>query len=810
MFAVASIVLCVLCHFAVLVEAQGGPSPCGPEPYNACALKMECIESEGWVVTEAEPAGTPCSATYAGPITGTCVVAGHGRYVTATCSGPLPTYAINVTVSGLTGGTLVLLDNGDSQLSIIRDGGYAFAAQVADFSAYNVTVRNPQPAGQICTPRNASGTVNGSNVNVTVTCEPVTPPGDVITYHFDSLRTGWNQNETTLTPTNVKANTGNAHCLRGTRCDLFGLLKAVPLDEQVDAQPLVVRGQTITGQGDHDVVYVATENNSIYAIDASTGTTLLSQLQLGLGTLGPPVPSFYLPGACGNNGFVVGINSTPVIDLATSTLYVITYNVDPQKGPTYYLHALDLAGLTEKSNSPRAISAAAASADGTPISFDAAVQRQRPALLEASGNIYAGFGSFCDQPANQSRGWLLGWNASSLQPLAASQLNDRLDTDPGNYFLSSIWMSGWGPAADGAGNIFFVTGNSDKYENTYGPPNNIQESVVQMSPDLGTIEGIFTPYGPQNLDSGDTDFGSGGVLLLPDQSGQTPHLALAAGKDGNMYLLNRDNLGGLSTTPASSNLGLAKNVDGSIGEANVDGCWCGESYFVGSDGVGRVVSSGGNWKTGASILTVWRIQTSPTASLIQEAQKILPGQSVHDAGFFTTVSSNATSSSIIWAVQRPTTTERHTMLYAFDPTNMTAPILDMAAGSWNSPGANPNIVPVVSNGKVYVASYKQLAIFGVGANGTTQLNPPSAPQPNWRAIYGKIVKVDGALVSIELRSGKVAKIDITRAASRHRSAPVVPGRSIGVLGMFNERTGVIQAQRTISVEDSSASWPADR
>src|SRR5208282_1746813 len=253
---------------------------------------------------------------------------------------------------------------------------------------------------------------------------PALGQASVTTYHYDTYRTGWNQNESLLTPANVGMAT-------------FGLLETVKLDDQVDAQPLVMPGVQITAgsyQGTHDVVYVVTENNTVYAIDVHSGTVLLNP------NFGTPVP---YPLGCGNNGPNVGINSTPVIDPDSNTLYVIVYT-QVNGGQAYTLHALDLGSLTDKVT-PQPVSASHMLTNGMTFNFNAKYQRQRPALLLANGSIYAGFGSFCDFSANLSRGWLLGWTAGSLTPFPSNQLNDQQATNGNSFFLSSIWMSGYGP-----------------------------------------------------------------------------------------------------------------------------------------------------------------------------------------------------------------------------------------------------------------------------------------------------------------------------------------------------------------------------
>lgn len=501
----------------------------------------------------------------------------------------------------------------------------------------------------------------------------------VTTYHYDNNRTGWNPNESVLTPANVNKAS-------------FGLLHSVPLDDQVDAQPLVVPGVIITAgqyQGTtHDVVYVATEGNTVYAIDVHTGTILLNP------NFGKPVS---LPLGCTNNGPNVGINSTPVIDPASSTLYVMIYTQDDSKTRNYRLHALDLGNLTDKV-SPQLVTASHTLTSGTTYNFNATYQRQRPGLLLSNGSIYAGFGSFCDIGGNISRGWLLGWTAGTLAPFPSNQLLDLQATDAGSFFLSSIWMSGYGPAADDQGNILFVTGNSDP--NTYDGVTNIQESVVKISPTLTTVLDLFTPSNQVSLDQGDVDFGSGGLLVLPDQPGSTPHLAAAAGKDGNLYFMNEDHLGGYS--PNKNNV---------LGTYQIGGCWCGQSYFREADGTGRVVTSGG------TVVRLYQVQTAPRPALVLlKASAVNVGS--QSPGFFTTISSNGTSNPIIWAVSRPVAFFLKSPLYlqAFNPeagkTTMKK-LYSKVAGYWPNLGGNSNVVPVVANGEVFVASNKVLEIFGL-------------------------------------------------------------------------------------------------
>jgi hypothetical protein len=500
----------------------------------------------------------------------------------------------------------------------------------------------------------------------------------VTTYHGDNYRTGWNNTETTLTPSNVNA-------------AQFGVLASAAVDDQVDAQPLVVPNVTITAgnfQGVHNVVYIVTGNDTVYAIDAIAGTILLSN------HLGSPVKE---PLGCNNNGPNVGITSTPVIDTKSNTIYLIAYTQD-STGPAYRLHALNLGNLTD-TVTPTVVTASHTLTDGSTFAFNAKYQRQRPALLEANGNIYAGFGSFCDFSANVSRGWLLGWNATTLAPLVANQVFDTQISSPDSFFLSSIWMSGYGLAADDSGNIVFVTGNSDYSGTTYDGVTNIQESTIEVSSDLTTVVDLFTPYYWASLDQADTDFGSGGVMVLPDQPGSIPHLAVAAGKNGSMFLMNEDDLGGYSTD--------SNNV---LGTYQIGGCWCGESYFVDpTDGLARVVSSGGK------VVDVWKLETSPKVSLTNVSHGAV--SSGQNGGFFTSVSSNGTASPIIWALSRPTSQKpANIILYAFNPEaggKTMATLFKIVAGNWPNINGDSNQVPTIANGLVYVASYRSLKIFGL-------------------------------------------------------------------------------------------------
>jgi hypothetical protein len=325
--------------------------------------------------------------------------------------------------------------------------------------------------------------------------------------------------------------------------------------------------------------------------------------------------------------------------------------------------------------------------------------------------VYAAFGSFCDNrnDERESRGWILGWQANTpdgritLNPLPANIVTDSIASS--NKHLSSIWMSGAGLAAV-AGHIYFTTGNSpDAYDSSH----NLSESVVKVSSDLTQVLDFLTPRGdphdPSNCPAnqpicGDWDLSSGGVMIVPDQAGQKSPMAVAAGKDGRMFLINRSDLG-------------KNDMHKVLGTYPIGGCFCTSSYYL-----GNIVSSGG------SVLGLWQINTASSSPTLTSVGSTMFDNGGPDPGFFTSVSSNGASNVIIWAVSRETVN-----LYAFQPVpNPTQPgkfqlkqLNQWPAGNWNLPDfnnksgpdqANSNIVPVVANGHVYVASYKQLQIFG--------------------------------------------------------------------------------------------------
>src|ERR1700674_2670764 len=337
------------------------------------------------------------------------------------------------------------------------------------------------------------------------------------TSRADISRTGANTNETLLTPTNVNKNS-------------FGRLFSFPVDYVVMGQPLYMPNVNIPGQGTHNVVYVVTEMDSVYAIDADTGSQLWYASMLNGGTT---ASGTYLP--CGNGpGFTQeGIISTPVIDPTTNTMYLVAKTL-LDTTVRHHLHAIDITTGNDQTGSPVLITATSVSNKGHKTIFNSLHQKNRPGLLLLNGVLYLGFGSnFCN---DANSGWVLSYDAASLSQLHV------FNTSP-DHGLTSVWQAGVGLAADEAGNIFIETAEAGA--NGYDVPSGGQtycNSVVKLAPDL-TVADYFTPWSVAYLNSHDFDLSSTGAVILPDQDGPYPHELIASGKQGIVYVLNRDSLG---------------------------------------------------------------------------------------------------------------------------------------------------------------------------------------------------------------------------------------------------------------------------
>jgi hypothetical protein len=305
----------------------------------------------------------------------------------------------------------------------------------------------------------------------------------------------------------------------------------------------------------------------------------------------------------------------------------------------------------------------------------------------------------------------------------------------------------------------------------------------------------FTPVGPvygqAHDDESDGDFGSGGVMLVPEDGASGMHLAVTAGKTSPVIVLDRDAMGGRGKFLASAPSG---------------GCWCGPSFFIGSDGIGRVVLS-----TGASV-QVYQIQTTPSVALINPVKAALvTGQ---DGGFFTSVSSRnlVAGTAVVWAVTRPVSPNPGTIqLVAISPATG-ATLLRTPAGTWPNNGANANLVPTVANGHVYVASYKNLSIFGLGTGGRAiAFQPPAAPEPAallGHEVSGIIETISSGRMTLRLRDNRVVDVDDARAAAEGLTFPLSPGAAATVMGGYRGNTLVARAIQ--HAKPFALNWPADR
>src|ERR1700694_648286 len=369
--------------------------------------------------------------------------------------------------------------------------------------------------------QNTTLALTGTGGNITASAHLNLQVGSLLvtTWHYDNARTGVNPNETILNLVNVNPNT-------------FGKLYDLPADGAVVGQVLYLPNVAIPGKGPHNVVYAATMHDSVYAFDAdnNTGANASPLWQVSLLPAGAtPVP-ITVQGCAGVTGWTeVGVVATPVIDAATGTIYVVAKSYE-NGNSVFRLHALDVTTGSEKFGGAVQITATYTLNGHTDI-FNPLAEINRPALLLANGHVYLAFGSNgCNAYGDQ--GWVLSYNASTLAQEGA------FNTEPGKA-LASIWMKGGGLSADSASNIYGETA-----EGSFTPGANFGSSVFRLTQSGNALQVAdwFTPWNQASLSKGDLDLNDA-VLLLPDQSGSHPHLAVAVGKEGTIYLLDRDNMG---------------------------------------------------------------------------------------------------------------------------------------------------------------------------------------------------------------------------------------------------------------------------
>jgi outer membrane protein assembly factor BamB len=507
---------------------------------------------------------------------------------------------------------------------------------------------------------------------------PAAQHTDVATYKSDLARTGQNLTETVLTLSNVNATS-------------FGKLRFLSVDGNVDAQPLYLSALTVQG-ATHNVVFVATENDSVYAFDVDSGAVLWHVSLLGVGE--SPSGTH----GCGQVEPVIGITSTPVIDRAAGshgTIYVVAMSnsgADHQR-----LHALDLTTGAELPGGPREITATYLAPGGATRTFDPGQYAERAALLLSNGVIYTSWTSHCD--VAPYTGWIIAYSQTSLAQTAVLNIAPNGTGNGPATAGPAIWMSGGGPAADAAGNIYLLAGNG-AFETTLdanGFPSggDYGNSFLKLASVGGhlAVADYFTMFDEVSESGADLDLGSGGVMLLPDltdAAGTVRHLAVGAGKDRNLYVVNRDSMGKFS--PNSNN--IWQQLSGVLGA----GIWSTPAWFNGS------VYYGPNGAALKAFTVVnARLSSSPVSQTA--ATFVYPGTAP-------AVSANGSSNGIVWAHENTSPA----VLHAYDASNLAHELYNssQAAGGRDRFGAgNKFITPTIADGKVFVGTTNGVAVFGL-------------------------------------------------------------------------------------------------
>ncbi len=515
---------------------------------------------------------------------------------------------------------------------------------------------------------------------LTVSSGSTTPPPssgvDITTYHVDVARTGLNPNETTLTTSNVASAT-------------FGLLRTLPVDGHVDAQPLYLSSLTIGGQS-HNVLYAVSEHDSVFAFDADTGTQLWKTSILGASetTSGDQGCSQITP--------EIGITSTPVIDRKAGpngTIFVVGMSLDQAGNYHQRLHALDITTGAELSGSPTEIRASypgtGANSSNGKVVFDPQQYAERAGLLLLNGTIYMGWTSHCD--GGPYTGWLMGYSETTLAQTAVLNLTP-------NGSEGSIWMAGAGLAADASGNIYFLDANGtfDATLNANGFPTNgdFGNGFIKVSTTGASlaVADYFETSNTVSESAGDEDLGSGGALVLPDltdSSGTVHHLAVGAGKDSKIYVVNRDSMGKFN---AQNDSAIYQEISGAIG-----GVFSMPAYFNNTVYYGAVNDN---------------LKAFPIANaMLATAASVQSANNFQYPGTTPAVSANGTSNGIVWAVENASPA----VLHAYNANSLQELYNSNQAANGRDQFGNGNkfITPMIVNGKVFVGTPTGVAEFGL-------------------------------------------------------------------------------------------------
>jgi hypothetical protein len=497
---------------------------------------------------------------------------------------------------------------------------------------------------------------------------------DVLTYHNDLARDGANTSETQLTTANVNTST-------------FGKKLQLNVDGQIYAQPLVVSGLAIS-RGKlptihRNMVYVATENDTVYAYDSDRGQLVWAVRTLGTSFGETPIPAT----DTGSDDLTpqIGITSTPVIDRSNNTMYVLA---QAKRGSSTYvtrLYALDLSTGAKLDGGPVFVTAAVAGtgsgqdSNGN-INFQSLIENQRTALTLVNGSVYMGFASHGD--LGPYHGWVLGYDENTLRQTAVWNVTP-------NGVEGGIWQSGGGFAVDADGNLFIATGNGDFNADMGGP--NFSDSLVKISTTSGpfTPSDSFTPFNQADLQGGDLDFGSTGVLLLPDSATPVPE-ALVGGKEGKIYVVDQDNLGGFGNG-VDNIIQTIQPANGQGGGFDTFSYFNGNVYYASSHGA----------------VQSFAIQNDGTLSPNQDN-----GENISFPGANPSISANGTSNGIVWYIDH---SNGQAVLRAYAANDLSHQIYaSNLSGKRDRASTYVKFsTPTIANGKVFVGTADQLDIYGL-------------------------------------------------------------------------------------------------
>jgi hypothetical protein len=507
---------------------------------------------------------------------------------------------------------------------------------------------------------------------------PGTNGTNVTTYHNDNARSGQNLTETILTPSNVNSSS-------------FGKLFVISVDGKVDAQPLYLTQLSIPNHGTHNVLYVETEHASVYGFDADTGALLWQVSMLAAGETTSD------DRGCGQITPEIGVTSTPVIDPKAGphgTIYVVAMSKDGAGIYHQRLHALDIATGAEEFGGPQDIQASfpgtGDNSSGGMVIFAPGQYAERAGLLLLNGVIYTGWTSHCD--IRPYTGWVMGFDQSTLAQVSVLNV-----TPNGNE--GSVWMSGAGLAADTSGNIFLLDANGtfDTALDGNGFPSqgDFGNAFLKISTanHVLAVADYFEMFNQGAENGSDTDLGSGGVLVLPDltdSSGHTRHIAVGAGKDSNIYVVDRDAMGKFN--PSQNN--IYQEIQGALSNS----VFSMPAYFNKAVYYGAV---GDNIK--AFAISNAQLALAPASQT---------GNTFGYPGATPSISANGTSNAILWAAENGSPA----VLHAYDATNLSRELYNsnQASGGRDQFGAgNKFITPMITNGKVYVGTTNGVGVFGL-------------------------------------------------------------------------------------------------